>query len=140
MKKLIIILIASFCFVLSYGQSGTVSQQEYTPEVIQGQVNDTIEFNKINGEFDVSLQLVPAATGAGTSLAFTHIIYQSNHGSDAAWTAITSSVTVNSATDADALVAITDFKGLRLRAILIGTSTDTVTVTPYSVYKKHRKE
>ena len=121
-------------------QSATSLPETYTAEVIQGQVTDTIEFNPIEGEYDVSLQLIPATTGEGSSLAFTYILYQSNHGEDAVWTAITSAATVNSATDADALVAITDFKGLRLRAILTGTSTDTVTVTPYSVYKKHKNE
>jgi len=140
MKKLFAFLtIALLCGVI-YSQSATVLQQEYTAEVINGQVTDTVEFNKIEGEYDVSIQLIPAATGSGQSLSFTHVIYQSNHLSDDAWTAITSSATVSSARDADALIAITDFRGLRLRAILTGTSTDTVTVTPYTVYKKHKNE
>jgi len=140
MKKLIAILIVAFFGLATYAQSATVLKQKYTAEVIQGQVTDTIEFNKVEGEYDISYQLIPAATGVGTSLAFTFILYQSNHGSDDAWTAITSAATVTTATDADAIAAVTDFGGLRCRAILTGTSTDTVTVTPYSVYKKHKNE
>ena len=97
-------------------------------------------FNKIEGEYDVSIQLIPALVGSGDSVHFSFVIHQSNHGSDAVWTALTSSATVSTVRDADALVAITDFKGLRLRAIMTGISTDTITVTPYTVYKKHRKE
>lgn len=140
MKKLITVLIVAFFGIAIYAQSATVLQQKYTAEVINGQVADTIEFNKIEGEYDLSYQFIPSVTGSGTSLSFTYVLYQSNHGSDDVWTAITTAVTVSTATDSDGIDEFDDFRGLRLRAILTGTSTDTVTVTPYSVYKKHRKE
>ncbi len=140
MKRLIFLSIAIFAFIAIQAQSATVIPQEYAAITLDSIDTDTIEFNTIQGEYDVSLQLIPALAGAGDSLDFSFIIYQSNHNSDAVWTAITSSATVSSTTDADALTAITDFKGLRLRAILISISTDTCTVTPYSVYKKHANE
>jgi len=138
--KLLIILIGLFAFVAIQAQSATVIPETYDAITLDSIDTDTIEFNTIQGEYDVSLQLIPALSGAGDSLDFSFVLYQSNSDDDAVWTAITSSATVSSTTDADALVAITDFKGLRLRAILISISTDTCTVTPYSVYKKHALE
>ena len=140
MKKLLIILIGLFAFVAIQAQSATVLPETYTAITLQGVDTESITFNTIQGEYDVSLQLIPALAGEGDSLDFSFIIYQSNSDGDAVWTAITSSATVTSTTDADALIAITDFKGLRLKATLIGISTDTCTVIPYSVYKKHAQE
>ena len=140
MKKLIIILIVAFLGTAVYSQSATTLQQEYTSQTINGAVNDTIVFNGIRGEYDISIQLIPALAGEGDSVHFSHVIHQSNHGSDAVWTAITTSATVSTVRDGDAVISITDFKGLRLRAILTGISTDTISVTPYTVYKKHKKE
>ena len=140
MEKLIIILIVAFLGMAVYSQSATVKQQEYTVQTINGAVNDTIVFNKIQGEFDVSIQLIPALAGEGDSVHFSHVIQQSNSDGDAVWTAITTSATVSTVRDGDALISITDFKGLRLRAILTGISTDTIAITPYTVYKKHKKE
>ncbi len=140
MKKLIVILIGLFAFVAIQAQSATVLPETYTTLTLSGIDTATVTYNTIQGEYDVSLQLIPALAGAGDSLDFSHILYQSNSDGDAVWTAITSSATVTSTTDADALTAITDFKGLRLKSILIGISTDTCTVIPYSVYKKHAQE
>ncbi len=141
MKKLIVILIGLFAFVAIQAQSATVLPETYTTLTLNGIDTATVTYNTIQGEYDVSLQLIPALGGeTGDSLDFSHILYQSNSDNDAVWTAITSSATVTSTTDADALIAITDFKGLRLKAILIGISTDTCTVIPYSVYKKHAQE
>ena len=140
MKRLAAILISLFVIVAINAQSATVIPKTYDAVTLNGAVNDTILFDKIQGEYDVSLQLIPALAGSGDSLDFSFILYQSNHNADNAWTAITSSATVSSTTDADALVAITDFKGLRLRAIVTGISTDTCTVTAYSSYKKHANE
>ncbi len=140
MKKLLIILIGLFAIIAIQAQSATVIPQTYTAITLQGIDTESVTFNTIQGEYDVSLQLIPALASAGDSLDFSFIIYQSNSDGDAVWTAITSSATVTSTTDADALIAITDFKGLRLKATLIGISTDTCTVTPYSVYKKHAQE
>jgi len=140
MKKLIITLIAAFFCIAIYSQSATVLQREYTAQTINGATSDTFEFNRIEGEYDVSLQLIPALAGSGDSLEFAYVLYQSDHASDNAWTAITTSATVSSARDADALVSITDFNGLRLRVIMTGVAVDTFTVTPYSIYKKHKNE
>lgn len=107
---------------------------------LNGAVADTVTFPPIQGEYDASLQLIPALTGSGDSLHFSYVLYQSDSDDANAWTAITSSATVSSTTDGDALVAITDFKGLRMRAICLGLSTDTCTVTPYYTYKKHAQE
>lgn len=140
MKRLILFSIALFAFIAINAQSATTIIEEYDAETVPGVTTDTVIYDKIMGEYDVSLQLIPALAGSGDSLHFSHILYQSNHLVDEVWTAITSTATVSTVTDADALIAITDFKGLRLRAIITGISTDTITVTPYSVYKKHKNE
>lgn len=140
MKRLLLISIALFAFIAIQAQSATTWPKEYDALTLNGITTDTILFDKIQGEYDVSLQLIPALSGSGDSLHYSLVIYQSNHNVDDAWTAITSSATVSTVTDGDALIAVTDFKGLRLRAICTGISTDTVSVTPYSVYKKHKKE
>jgi len=140
MKKLIVLFLALFAVLAVYSQSATVVVKEMSALTLEGVDTATVTFPTIQGEYDVSLQLIPALAGEGDSLTFTHVIYQSNHDVDAVWTAITSSATVSTTTDGDALIAITDFKGLRLKAICIGVSTDTCTVTPYCVYKKHAQE
>jgi len=143
MKKLILILIVLFSFVALQAQrTGTVisNAPQLAAVTLQGVDTETITFPPIQGEYDLSLQLIPALSLAGDSLHFTYILYQSNSDADAVWTAITSSVTVSTTTDSDGLVAITDFKGLRVKAICIGVSTDTCTVTPYYTYKKHAQE
>ena len=140
MKKLLIILGVLFLSMGIYAQSATVVAGELTAITLNGAVADTIVFPACQGEYDISLQLMPALSGSGDSLHYSYVVHQSNSDADAVWTAITSSANVFSATDADALVAITDFKGLRLRAICLGISTDTCTVTGYYAFKKHRKE
>ena len=140
MKRLIFILIALFAVVALHAQSATVIPQKTSTLTLSGTGTATVTFPTVQGEYDVSLQLIPALAGSGDSLHFSHVIYQSNHDYDNVWTAITSSATVSSTTDADALVSITDFKGLRLKAICTGIGTDTSSVVPYCVYKKHAEE
>ena len=140
MKRLITIMLFCLFVVFAYGQSATVLSQEYTALTLNGVANDTMEFNRIQGEYDVSIQLFPALAGSGDSLDFSHVIYQSNSLGDAVWTALSSADTVSTATDSDGIYAISNFTGVRLRAILTGISIDTVTVTPYTVYKKHKNE
>ncbi len=141
MKKLIITLIALFAIVAIQAQSATVIPQKQTALTLQGVDTETVTFTpSVLGEYDVSLQLIPALSLSGDSLDFSFIVYQSNSIADAVWTAITTTATVSSVTDADAIVAITDFDGLRLKAICIGISTDTSTVQAYMVAKKHKEE
>jgi len=140
MKKLLTILAALFLVTGIYAQSATVVAGSLTAITLNGAVRDTIDFPVCQGEYDISLQLIPALAGSGDSVHFSHIIQQSNSDVDAVWTAITSSATVSTVTDGDALVAITDFKGLRLRTICLGIGEDTCTVTGHYAYKKHRKE
>jgi len=140
MKKLLIVLISLFAFIAVQAQSANTVPYEGSAITLNGQVADTVTFPTIPGEYDLSMQLIPATAGSGSSVSFTYYIYQSNDYSADAWTQLGSQYTVTTVTDGDAKLAITDFKGLRLRSICLGTSTDTITVTPYMVAKKHRKE
>lgn len=140
MKKLIFILCALFIGAYVYSQSGTVIKQKMTALTLQGVDAETVTFPTVQGEYDISIQLIPALSGAGDSLDFSFIVYQSNSDADAVWTAITSSATVSTTTDADAIATVTDFTGLRIKAICTGISGDTATVTPYFVVKKHAQE
>ena len=144
MKKILIILVASFAFIAIQAQSQTSVPWEGTALTILGQVADTVDYlegGSVTGEYDVSMQLIPATAGSGTSVSFTYYIYQSNsYDAVTAWTQIGSQYTVTTTTDPDAKTVITDFKGLRLRAICLGTSTDTITIQPYMVRKKHANE
>jgi len=142
MKKVIAILAVLFLVMGIYAQRATIIYGSLAAinVDVSNLTADTVEFPPIQGEYDISLQFIPAAYGDGTETSFSYVVYQSNSDADAVWTAITSSVNVTSLTDADAISNITDFKGLRLRAICAGASADTCTVTPYYVYKKHDKE
>ena len=142
MKKFIILFafLIAFLAVGVQAQTATVIPYKMTALTLNGTGTATVTFPTVQGEYDVSIQLIPALAGAGDSLHFSHVIYQSNSDADAVWTAITSSATVSTTTDADALVSITDFKGLRLKAICTGIGTDTSTVQPYFVVKKHAEE
>lgn len=142
MKKVIAILAVLFLVMGIYAQRATVISGSLTAINVDDTnlTADTTEFPPIQGEYDVSLQFIPAAYGAGSATSFTYVVYQSNSDVDAVWTAITTSAAVTSLTDADAISTITDFKGLRLRVICAGTDNDTCTVTPYYVFKKHDNE
>jgi len=142
MKKVITILAVLFLVTGIYAQRATVISGSLAAinVDVSNLTADTTEFPPIQGEYDVSLQFIPAAYGAGTATSFSYVIYQSNSDVDAVWTAITSSADVTSLTDADAIAAITDFKGLRLRVICTTESAEEMTVTAYYAYKKHRKE
>lgn len=138
-KSIFLILFCLFALVAVQAQKTTISK-EYTAVTLNGAVTGTTTFIPIQGEWDVSVQLIPALAGSGDSLDFSYIIYQSNSAGDNVWTILTTADTVSSTTDADALYANADFGGLRLKAIYTGISTDTCTVTARTVYKKHRNE
>jgi hypothetical protein len=138
MKRIILFLGVIFLTLGMYAQ--TVAKEKPSVLTLNGVSTDTVTFMNIQGEYDVSLQVIPALSGSGDSLHFSYIVYQSNSDDADAWTAITSSANVFTTTDSDALTAITDFKGLRLQIICTGVSTDTSTVQPYMIVKKHRKE
>ena len=140
MKRLLFVFLALFAVLMLNAQSATVIPQKMTTLTLNGTGTATVEFPTIQGEYDVSLQMIPALAGVGDSLHFSYIVYQSNSDADAVWTVILASRTVSTTTDADALTAITDFKGLRIKAICTGIGTDTSSVIPYCVYKKHFNE
>ena len=140
MKRLIILLFGLFAVIAISAQSGTVKSYKLTTMIINGTSTDTVILPKIVGEYDVSLQLFPALYGSGDSVDFTHILYLSDSYDDDAWTSVSLADTVDSVTDSDAIAWWADMKPVRVRAICTGMSTDTVSVTPYVVYKKHANE
>ena len=123
-----------------YSQSATVLNYTLSAATVNGTSTDTTILPIINGEYDVSLQMIPALAGVGDSLIFSHVLYLSDSYEDNAWSAISSADTVSTATDADGIAWWADMKSLRIKAIYTGISTDTITVTPYVVYKKHAQE
>lgn len=140
MKKLIFISLCLFAAVVLQAQNTTIIE---TPTATTASVaggTGTITLAEIMGEWDVSLQLIPSLSGAGDTLDFTYVLYQSNALTGDIWSILQTTKTVTSATDADALSNLTDFKGLRMKAICTVTSDDTVTITPYVVNKKFRNE
>jgi len=142
MKRLLILAVIMIFAVSAFSQrSGTVLKETLTALSIYGTSTDTTEvLPPVMGEFDVSIQLIPALSGGGDSLNFSYIPYQSNVLTGNVWTALAAADSVDTATDSDGIYEITDFKGLRLRVICTGLSADTATVTPYVVYKKHANE
>ena len=111
-----------------------------TALTVNGTSTDTVTFPRIAGEYDASIQLIPALYGAGDSVHFSHVLYLSDSWDDDAWTAVSSADTVSSVTDSDAIAWWADMKPVRIQVICTGLSTDTVTITPYAVYKKHSNE
>ncbi|KKN09726.1 hypothetical protein LCGC14_1043780 [marine sediment metagenome] len=141
MKRLIFLLAVISLVAFTMEAQKTTIPEKYTAVTINGVTTGTTTFIPIQGEWDVSLQLIPALGGVtGDSLDFSYIIYQSDSNDDAVWTALGTADTVSSTTDSDGIWTVSDFGGLRLKAIYTGISTDTITVTPYSVYKKHKNE
>ena len=143
MKKLLFILSFILSGLMVQSQSATVIHN--APQLAAGTLSgirdtETFTFPIVLGEYDVSLQLIPATTLAGDSSNFSYIPYQSNSASAAVWTALAAADTVDTATDSDAIYEITDFKGLRLKVICTQICGDTSTITPYWVYKKHAQE
>ena len=140
MKRLIVLFLCSLFAVMLSAQSATVKKYKMTDLTINGTSTDTVTFPRVMGEFDVSIQLFPALAGSGDSVHFSHILYLSDSFDDEAWTAVSSADTVSSATDIDGIAWWADLKPVRIQAICTGLSTDTVTITPYAVYKKHANE
>ena len=141
MKKLIIFLLFGlFALANINAQSATVIPFKLSDLTLNGTSTDTVVLPKIIGEYDVSLQLFPALAGEGDSVHFSHVLYLSDSYDDDAWSAVSSADTVSSVTDIDAIAWWADLKPVRIRAICTGLSTDTVTITPYVVYKKHQNE
>ncbi len=141
MKKLILLLLISFMTIAAFTQSATVIVGTNPAAVtVNGIETQTITFPATLGEYDFSIQLIPALSGSGDSLDFSYVLYQSNAYSGNVWSILQTTKTVSSATDGDGVSNLTDFKGLRIKAIITGIPTDTLTVTPYIVRKKHRNE
>ena len=140
MKRLIFISICLFAVVALSAQSATVVKKEMAAVTLNGAVSGTATLPIIAGEYSVSLQMIPALSGEGDSVDFSHILYLSDSYSADAWTAVSVADTVSSVTDADAIAWWADMKSLRIKAVFTGISTDTITVTPYVVYKKHANE
>jgi len=141
MKKILILF--TFLFALCLGiqsQSATVLKYKMPDVTVSGTGTGYTIFPIVAGEYDVSIQMIPALAGTGDSLIFSHIMYLSDSYSDNVWTAVSSADTVSTATDSDGIVWWADLKPLRIKAIYTGISTDTITITPYAVYKKHANE
>jgi hypothetical protein len=143
MKKFLIFAILIFAFVGLQAQrgSGTVLKQKMSAVTVNGAGDtDYTIFPTVQGEYDLSLQMIPAKYGAGDSIYFSYRLYLSDSDGDDVWTVVSDADTVTSTTDYDALVTFTDFKSLRVKAIYTGIGADSVTITPYCVYKKHSNE
>jgi hypothetical protein len=140
MKKILIFLSLIFACYIIQAQSATVIKQELTAATVKGKGTATTTLPTVQGEYDLSLQLIPALYGVGTSYSFSYIPYASNSDVDAIWTALAAADSVTTVTDSDAIYTITDVKNLRIKVIYTGLSTDTITVTPYVVFKKHANE
>ena len=140
MKKLIVIFISLFAFMAVYSQSATVISYKLTAVTVNGVGTGTTTLPIISGEYDVSLQMFPAISGSGDSLNFSHILYLSDSYNDNAWSSVSSADSVDTATDIDAIAWWADMKSLRVKVIYTGLSEDTITITPYVVYKKHAQE
>ena len=142
MKKLLISLVFISLAVMIHAQSATVihNAPQLAAVRLDGVKTATITIPVVLGEYDLSVQLIPATTLAGSTLSFSYIVYQSNSAAGSGWTALNTLKTVTSATDADAIYEITDAVGLKYKIICTGIGADTSTVTPYYVYKKHANE
>lgn len=140
MKKLIVLLISLVFTLAIYSQSATVIPFKLSAVTVNGTGTGTVTLPIIAGEYDVSLQMIPALSGSGDSVHFSHILYLSDSYSADAWSSVSSADTVSSTTDSDAIAWWADMKSLRIKAIFTGISTDTITITPYVVYKKHANE
>jgi len=140
MKKLLILFISLFAFLAVHSQSATVISYKPTAVTVSGVGTATITLPQISGEYDVSLQMIPATAGAGDSLNFSHVLYLSDSYDDNAWSSVSSADSVDTATDSDGIAYWADMKSLRIKAICTGLSIDTITIQPYVVYKKHAQE
>lgn len=141
MKRLIFLLaVISFVAFNTEAQLVTILDQPGAVTASAAGGTGTITLDKIMGEWDVSLQLIPSLAGSGDTLYFDYVLYQSNALTGDVWSILQTTKAVTSATDADALSNLTDFKGVRMKAICTVTTDDTVTVTPYVVNKKFKNE
>ena len=140
MKKLITIILCLFIVLAIDAQQATVIKYKMSAATVYGTSTDTTVFPLIHGEYDVSVQLWPALAGSGDSLNFSFYPQLSTSYADDAWTTTSAVDSVDTATDADAIIWYADMKPLRLRLIYTGLSEDTITITPYAVYKKHDNE
>jgi len=141
MKKLILTLFALVIIGAAYSQSASVLQGEIAAGTLDPSGTLTHTLPNILGEYDVSIQINPRDDDAGSDSTITYIVYQSNSLGDAVWTALGTAATISTGSlDTDALYAISDFKGLRLKLIYTSTTADTCTVSTYWVNKKHANE
>jgi len=143
MKKLILILFCLFAFIAINAQSATVIPQKLSAVTLTNRGTGEFTLPIVEGEYDVSLQMLPALYGHGDSLNFSYLLYLSDSNVDDVWTIVSTGGvcdTVDTATDPYGLVYWSDLKSLRVKATLINLCSDTVTVTPYAVFKKHANE
>ena len=68
MKKIIGLLFALFVAIAINAQSATVVVNVMSNLTLNGVGTATVTFPTIQGEYDVSLQLIPALAGSGDSL------------------------------------------------------------------------
>ena len=145
MKKLIILFIGMCLAFAIHAQTATTivaTAAWITANTItlNGAVADTIDFPRVAGEYDPSIQLIPAQVGSGDSLHFSFITYLSAAYTGDVWSAIQTADTVSTITDADGITWWADLKPLRIRMICLKIGADSITITPYYVYKKHENE
>jgi len=141
MKKLLTTLFALAIIGAVYSQGDYVQWDKSSTGTLDPSETLTHTLPQILGEYDISIQIDPRDDDAGSDSTITYIVYQSNSLVDAVWTALGTASTISTgALDTDALYAISDFKGLRLKIIYTSTTADTCTVTTYWVYKKHANE
>ena len=144
MKKLIVLFLCLFTVLAINAQSATVISKKMAAVSLTGKAA-TGEFitDVVEGEYDVSIQMLPALYGVGDSLNFSYLLYLSDSGGDDVWTIVSTGGvcdTVDTATDPYGLVYWADLKSLRVKVELTNLTADTVTVTPYTVFKKHANE
>ena len=146
MKKLIVLFLCLFTVLAINAQSATViSKKLNAVTLVDRDEGETGEFITpiIEGEYDVSLQMHPALANSGDSLNFSYLLYLSDSGGDDVWTIVSTGGvcdTVDTATDPYGLVYWEDLKSLRVKVVMTNLTNDTVTVTPYVVFKKHANE
>jgi len=141
MKKLLaLIVFAALVCAGIQAQSATVIKKKMPAVTVKGTGTGYTIFPILAGEYDVSIQMIPAVYGVGTHVSFSHVLYLSDSYSDDVWSAVSSADTVSTVTDSDAIAYWSDLKPVRIKAIYTGLTTDTITVTPYFVAKKHANE
>lgn len=140
MKRVLTVFLSAFLFlIIATGQNRPILGTYST--TLQGVDADTITLNLMTESDYLSVQFVPTHGAELTdSLDFSHQAYMRNTYTGV-WNRISVADTVSGTTaaavsaDTDAFHYYSPFKYLQLRYILTGISTDTVTVTLYTLQK-----